>query len=132
MKMIPKNTSESYSGWSNYDTWNFKLWLDNETSTQGMIYNLIKDAIRYNKKQMDAIHYIRKFLEQYALENAPELENGFYSDVLSASIRSVNYYQIADAYFFDYLENNNLQIILSNMLQDLNKPRIINYQRRNT
>ena len=51
MKMTPKNTSESYSGWSNYDTWNFKLWLDNETSTQGMIYNLIKDAIRYNKKQ---------------------------------------------------------------------------------
>ncbi|NBP57919.1 hypothetical protein EBU71_15540 [bacterium] len=109
MKMTPKNTSESYCGWSNYDTWNFKLWLDNETSTQGMIYNLIKDAIRYNKTQADAVHYIREFLEQYALENAPKLDNGFYSDVLSASIRSVNYYQIADAYFFDYLENNNLQ-----------------------
>ena len=108
-KMLPKNTSESYNGWSNYDTWNFKLWLDNDETSQGMIYNLIKDAIRYNKKQMDAIHYIRKFLEQYALENAPKLENGFYSDVLSASIRSVNYYQIADAYFFDYLENNNLK-----------------------
>jgi hypothetical protein len=63
-----------------------------------------------SKKQADAVHYIRTFLEQYALENAPQLENGFYSDVLNASIRSVNYYQIADAYFFDYLENNNLKV----------------------
>ena len=106
--MTPKNTSESYNGWSNYDTWNFKLWLDNDETSQGMTYNLIKDAIKKSKKQADAVHYIRTFLEQYALENAPKLENGFYSDVLSASIRSVNYYQIADAYFFDYLENYNL------------------------
>jgi len=28
-KMLPKNTENSYNGWSNYDTWNFKLWLDN-------------------------------------------------------------------------------------------------------
>jgi hypothetical protein len=108
-KMLPKNTSESYNGWSNYDTWNFKLWLDNDETSQGMTYNLIKDAIKKSKKQADAVHYIRTFLEQHALENAPQLENGFYSDVLNASIRSVNYYQIADAYFFDYLENNNLK-----------------------
>jgi len=108
-KMLPKNTENAYNGWSNYDTWNFKLWLDNDETSQGMTYNLIKDAIKKSKKQADAVHYIRTFLEQYALENAPQLENGFYSDVLNASIRSVNYYQIADAYFFDYLENNNLK-----------------------
>ena len=110
MKMIPKNTSESYNGWSNYDTWCFKLWLDNEQNTQEMVNNFIKSV--YNKnliKNAYAINEIRTFLEQYAEENAPKLENGFYSDVLNASIRSVNYYQIADAYFFDYLENNNLK-----------------------
>ena len=107
MKMTPKNTSESYSGWSNYDTWNFKLWLDNEQKTQEMVLNAVKYAHKQFKKNSDAIHYIREFLELYAENNAPKLENGFYSDVLSASIRSVNYYQIADAYFFDYLENYN-------------------------
>ena len=107
--MTPKNTSESYNGWSNYDTWNFKLWLDNDEISQGMTYNLVKDAIAKNKKQSDAVHYIRTFLEQHALDNAPELPNSFYSDVLGASIRSVNYYQIADAFLSEYLENNNLK-----------------------
>jgi hypothetical protein len=84
MKMIPKNTSESYNGWSNYDTWCFKLWLDNEQNTQEMILNFVKFALK-NEKKSDAIHYIQKFLEEYAHDNAPKLENGFYSDVLSAS-----------------------------------------------
>ena len=107
MKMIPKNTSESYNGWSNYDTWCFKLWLDNEQKTQEMVLNVVKYASKMDKSY-NAIHYIQKFLEQNAIENAPKLENGFYSDVLNASIRSVNYYQIADAYFWDYIENFNL------------------------
>ena len=103
-KMAQKNTSESYNGWSNYDTWNFKLWLDNDRKTQEMVFNFVKTSVVFYKKSADAIHNIRTQLEQYAEENAPKLENGFYSDVLSASIRSVNYYQIADAYFFDFLE----------------------------
>ena len=110
MKMIPKNTSESYSGWSNFDTWNFKLWLDNEKYTQGRLLRAVKYAYKQFEKKSEAIHYIQKFLEDYATENAPQLENGFYSDVLSASIRSVNYYQIADAYYYDYLENYNQEI----------------------
>ena len=107
MKMKPKNTSESYNGWSNYDTWNFKLWLDNEQKTQEMVFNTCKYAYKCFLKKSEVIHYIQKFLEEYAVNNTPELENGFYSDVLNASIRSVNYYQIADAYFYDYLENYN-------------------------
>ena len=107
--MAPKNTENAYNGWSNYDTWNFKLWLDNSKGSQEMVFNFVKTSVVFFKKSADAIHNIRKQLEQYALENAPQLENGFYSDVLNASIRSVNYYQIADAYFFDYLENNNLK-----------------------
>ena len=107
-KMLPKNTSESYSGWSNYDTWNFKLWLDNDEKTQEIVLNTVKYAYKTFDKNYEAIYHIQKFLEQYAIENAPELQNGFYSYVLNASIRSVNYYQIADAYFFDYLENYNL------------------------
>ena len=106
-KMLPKNTSESYSGWSNYDTWNFKLWLDNDEKTQEIVLNTVKYAYKTFDKNYEAIYHIQKFLEQYAIENAPELQNGFYSDVLNASIRSINYHQIADAYFFDYLENYN-------------------------
>ena len=110
MKMKPKNTNESYCGWSNYDTWNFKLWLDNEQNTQEMVLNVVKYAYKTFDKKYEAIYHIQTFLENYATENAPQLENGFYLDVLNASVRSVNYYQIADAYFYDYLENYNQEI----------------------
>ena len=28
-----------YNGWSNYETWNFKLWLDNDESVHNYIIN---------------------------------------------------------------------------------------------
>ena len=31
-----------YNGWSNYETWNFKLWLDNEESVHNYIIGEIK------------------------------------------------------------------------------------------
>jgi len=106
MKMLPKNTENSFNGWSNYDTWNFKLWLDNSIASQKIVHNFIIKSIVSSKKTNDQIHTLRTLLEDYAIENAPELENSFYSDVLNASIRSVNYYQIADAYYYDYLEEH--------------------------
>ena len=109
-KMKPKNTDQSYSGWSNYETWNFKLWLDNEQETQEMVFNFVKNAVVFNGNSTDAIHKIRTLLEEYAEQNAPELKNGFYSDILSASINSVNFYQIADAYFYDFLEEHKTDI----------------------
>lgn len=105
--MSYKNTRESYNGWANYDTWNFKLWLDNEQSTQEMINDFVKTVYNKNLKNYESILEIKTFLEQYALENAPELSNGFYSDVLGASIRSVDYYSIAESYFNEYVENHN-------------------------
>ena len=33
-----------YNGWYNYETWNFKLWLDNEQETQNMVNSLIIDC----------------------------------------------------------------------------------------
>ena len=37
-----------YNGWSNYETWNFKLWLDNDEDT----YNRIKDLLRIARRTL--------------------------------------------------------------------------------
>ena len=34
-----------YNGWSNYETWNFKLWLDNDQDVHNYIINGIKTDI---------------------------------------------------------------------------------------
>ena len=82
-----------YNGWYNYETWNFKLWLDNEQETQNMVNSLIIDCKR-------DVHKLSKELEQYAYDGLPLLK-GFYSDLLNASLREINFYEVATAYIED-------------------------------
>ena len=32
--------SDEYSGWTNYETWNVKLWIDNDQRVAGMVAGL--------------------------------------------------------------------------------------------
>ena len=95
------------NGWYNYETWNLKLWLDNDEGTYNMVQEKAKALIKkYEGDHIeDAATELEKFskvdsdladwLKEYTLENMPELKASFYSDVLSASIREVNFQEIA-------------------------------------
>ena len=96
-----------YNGWYNYETWNLKLWLDNDEDTYFIDQEKAKSLIKkYEGDHIeDAATELEKFskvdsdladwLKEYTLENMPELKASFYSDVLSASIREVNFQEIA-------------------------------------
>jgi hypothetical protein len=34
-----------YNGWTNYETWNFKLWADNDEPTYKKVQSLIKEVL---------------------------------------------------------------------------------------
>jgi hypothetical protein len=36
----------TYNGWANYETWNFKLWLDNDEASYKRIQELVKLVIK--------------------------------------------------------------------------------------
>lgn len=79
----------SYNGWSNYETWNYKLWMDND-------YGL------YQYVQENARHYIgktyefSKFIEDMIEEQMPDLGASMFSDLLSSAFREINLYEIAE------------------------------------
>ena len=77
-----------YNGWSNYETWNFKLWLDNDEDTYNRTQRLVKDC----EKDVGALAHNLRYL---ATEEAPEIKASFYSDVMIASVREVDYYEVA-------------------------------------
>ena len=77
-----------YNGWSNYETWNFKLWLDNDEFS----YNRARELVKASNKDAGAL---ASDLRELATEEAPELETSFYSDVMMASVREVNYHEVA-------------------------------------
>ena len=105
-----------YNGWSNYETWNFKLWLDNDQD----LHNYIMDEIKKIKAFSSVpVYEVSNFLRSYIEDNVPNLnvstrsqsvhgsmsdKNGFYQDILNAGLREINTREIAESYLEDLKE----------------------------
>lgn len=84
----------NYNGWSNYETWNVKMWLDNESGSQDDMYQLAKRATDKGK--------LSQAIKDYVLEFQPDLGSNMFADLLNAAISEIDWYEIAEAYLNDY------------------------------
>tara|TARA_Y100000114_G_C11615516_1_gene257173 strand:+ start:294 stop:572 length:279 start_codon:yes stop_codon:yes gene_type:complete len=87
---------QKYNGWTNYETWNYKLWLDNDEPS----YRAMRKLAKKHKDAYD----LSAELSDLAHNNAPLLEPSFYSDIMTASIREVNFFEIAESYLDEVKE----------------------------
>ena len=105
-----------YNGWSNYETWNFKLWLDNEQDVHNYIIGEIKKIKASPDNGQNVTFETANFLRSYIDDNMPNLnvstrsqsvlgsmcdKNDFYGDILNAALRDINTYEIAESYLED-------------------------------
>ena len=108
-----------YNGWTNYETWNFKLWLDNDQDLHNYIISEIKKIKAFPNKD-NKTYEVSNFLRSYIEDNVPNLnvstrsqsvhgsmsdKNGFYDDILNAALRDINTYEIAESYLEDLKED---------------------------
>lgn len=93
-------TTKEYNGWTNYETWLVKLWIDNEEAScvywrgeaQGAFesassdqhFTQVERAVLDLAKQLQAEH-------EELLPDAP----GFITDLLNAAMSEVNWHEIA-------------------------------------
>lgn len=103
---------KEYNGWTNYETWLVKLWLDNEEST----YKFVRALTEIHKTPNELADALKEYVE----ENIPSLstlstveaatkahpvpDSGMYSDLLNAALSEVNWFEIAEAYVADFKE----------------------------
>jgi hypothetical protein len=85
----------SYNGWKNFETWNVKLWIDNEYAW----YQDIKEMV----EQMDEDDDVHDLAEQ--IENWFDMmfeddipKTGPLADLLNGAIREVDWREIAEAF----------------------------------
>lgn len=83
-------SDNTYNGWTNYETWNVNLWMDNGGSDS--YWRERAEELR------DVSDLAREIREQHE-ENMPEV-SGCFAD-LGAALRSVNWYEIAEHYIAD-------------------------------
>ena len=93
-----------YNGWSNYETWNVALWLDNDQGTQDMVREWAEEAWKdaeeaqppYLTRERHATRTLADQIEEYIEENNPLAgDASMYSDILTANLHEVNWAEIA-------------------------------------
>jgi len=96
-------TDTTYQGWTNYETWNVKLWIDNEEGSYCYWRDAAQEAwddpeenqfIPEREKRAEITLAKRLKYEFDDGADLPELP-GPYSDLLNAALQSVNWYEIA-------------------------------------
>lgn len=93
----------SYQGWKNYETWCVNLWLEND---EGLYRDWTSHAEEFaNKNVADiAAGKLAREMKAELSDMAPELE-GVWSNLLSAALSEVSWYEIADAWVQTALQN---------------------------
>lgn len=86
----------TYNGWTNYETWVAKLWIDNE---KGSYYYWRERAQKYaesGEEFMENAYNLSQELKDTAEEEYPVL-NGVWADLLGSAFQSINWYEIAES-----------------------------------
>ena len=81
-----------YNGWSNYQTWNVSMWLDNDQVTYYHIREMAKDYLDDDTWKFAA--YLRDYVE----ENNPLADSNasLFTDLMGHALANVEYGVIAE------------------------------------
>ena len=85
-------TDTTYNGWTNYETWNCKLWMDNDEGS----YHYFKEmAEQSNGETYELSQQLDAYFDDLAGEWAGD-SACFFADIFSAALSNVNWYEIAE------------------------------------
>ena len=96
----------SYNGWTNYETWNCKLWIDNDQGSQEYWREQAAEAKthpidnEYMTLDRRIVHTLTEALKNSFEEQAEEWMNdqsSFFADIFNAGLSRVNWYEIAES-----------------------------------
>ena len=102
------NDNDRYNNWTNYETWNVALWLDNDQGTQEWVQDLAQSCWEAASptdvltRDEAARFALADALKEWHEERVAELSlQGVFADLLNAALESVAWQEIADHYLED-------------------------------
>ena len=103
--------SETYNGWTNYETWCVNLWMDNGQGSQKFFRDTARQihaetgayGTGLKLRRVATVRFAEWLQDYYSQENWPEL-SGVYEDLLRSAFDAVNWDEIARHYIEAVLE----------------------------
>lgn len=101
--------SEKYNGWTNYETWNVKLWMDNEEGSYNHWQDKAQDTYdtaeadenftRVERATLDLSDSIKEDYETAMHDWLYESKrsSSVWADLLGAALSEVNWHEIAES-----------------------------------
>lgn len=84
-----------YQGWTNYETWNYALWIDNDQGLTDYFDDIIENMSDLDDDEQ--ISELADNLKDYIEENNPLADTAdCYTDLLNAAISEINFQEIAE------------------------------------
>ncbi len=84
----------TYNGWTNYETWDVKLWLDNDYQTYSYVQDMI--ASLDMDEEYPALTLADALRDLVMEEMRPEADASMFEDILTAGLERVDWREIAD------------------------------------
>ncbi len=91
-------SERGYNGWSNYETWNVKLWLDNEQGSS--------EEVRSMARRARSVGDLAEQIKGMVMIWAPDLGASMFSDLLNAALGEVDWYEMAESYYEEEHEDD--------------------------
>lgn len=89
-------SDKTHNGWTNYQTWNVKLWIDNNEG----LYNMVLEAAR----DVEAPELSEQLQEMIEEMNPIVDKADMFTDILNHALSAVNWYEIAKSFKDDISE----------------------------
>ncbi len=90
-------TDKTYNGWTNYETWNCALWIDNDQGSQEYLTEQARDILKRNDWDKAEVRAdLADAIESFVDEQRPDV-SGMFADLLSAAIGAIEWRDRADS-----------------------------------
>ncbi len=93
-------TNKEYNGWTNYETWLVKLWMDNEEGQDAYWREIAEECVKVDGKENAVRSMAEHISEQHeeAWEQAYSSQTGLFQDLMTSALHEVNWEEIAHHY----------------------------------
>jgi hypothetical protein len=86
----------AYNGWTNYETWNVALWMDNDAGSYEQARDDARQALEdADNDADDAKQALAGTLQSQHEEALPDLGASVWADLLGSALSDVNWHEIA-------------------------------------